>query len=370
MTLMNPTPAALDEAVFIRHVLDTVPNLIFVKDREGRFTLVNEALARFFGLTVETMTGKSDTELTPDPEMVRQFRQDDLEVMNSLREKVVAEEKTQNQQGQELWLHTVKRPLLSSDGQARHVLGVATDITASKRTEARLRESEALYQSLVQHLPVNLLRKDREGRFTFANILALKTMNKAEAEILGKTDFDLFPEELARKYRQDDLRVMEGGRAFEDVEAHRTPGGEELHVQVLKTPVHDAQGQIAGIQLMFWDVTERERAKQELAYERQQFRAFLENIPDSVYFKDRQSRFVRVSRALAERFHLTESDLAKGKTDFDFFSEEHARPAFDDEQQILRTGQALIGKLEKEVNPGYSGNLVARLKKNGDRLLE
>lgn len=77
----------------------------------------------------------------------------------------------------------------------------------------------------------------------------------------------------------------------------------------------------------------------------------MENISDSVYFKDRESRFLCISRALAEAFGLDNPRQAVGKTDFDFFSHEHARLAFDTEQQIIRTGEPITGLLEKEIWP-------------------
>lgn len=78
---------------------------------------------------------------------------------------------------------------------------------------------------------------------------------------------------------------------------------------------------------------------------------FLEHIPDGVYFKDRESRFVRISRSLAMRFGLEDSSEAIHKTDFDMFSEEHAKQAFADEQEIVRTGKPILEKEEKETWP-------------------
>ncbi len=75
---------------------------------------------------------------------------------------------------------------------------------------------------------------------------------------------------------------------------------------------------------------------------------FLEYTPDSVYFKDEKSRFMRISRALAERLGLEDAADAIGKTDFDFFGEEHAREAFADEQRLMQTGESLIGVEERE----------------------
>lgn len=78
---------------------------------------------------------------------------------------------------------------------------------------------------------------------------------------------------------------------------------------------------------------------------------FLEHIPDGVYFKDRESRFVRISRSLALRFGLKNPVDAIHKTDFDMFSEEHARQAFADEQEIVRSGNPIVEKEEKETWP-------------------
>jgi PAS domain S-box-containing protein len=84
-----------------------------------------------------------------------------------------------------------------------------------------------------------------------------------------------------------------------------------------------------------------ERAK-ELAHEQFLLQTLLDNVPDSIYFKDKEGRFLRSSRAQAKRFGLTDPSQAVGKTDFDFFKKEHAEQAFADEQQIIQTGQPLV----------------------------
>src|SRR5664279_3941429 len=84
--------------------------------------------------------------------------------------------------------------------------------------------------------------------------------------------------------------------------------------------------------------------------ERELLEAFLDHIPDNVYFKDRDSRFVCISRAMADYFGLACPEQAVGKTDSDIFSSEHADQALADEQEIIRTGQAKIGMEEKELS--------------------
>lgn len=127
---------------FLRQVIDTNPDFIFAKDREGRFTLVNEAVAECYGSTVEELIGKTDADFNANAEEVEFFRQKDLEVMESLQERFIPEELITDSRGQIRWLQTVKRPILDDQGQAMMVLGAATDITERKRMEEILLQRE------------------------------------------------------------------------------------------------------------------------------------------------------------------------------------------------------------------------------------
>ncbi|MCS1407998.1 MAG: Signal transduction histidine-protein kinase BarA [Verrucomicrobia subdivision 3 bacterium] len=210
-------------------------------------------------------------------------------------------------------------------------------------------KSEAFYHSLVESLPQNIIRKDLEGRFTFANQNFCQALGKPLEEIIGKTDFDFFPFKLAKKYQKDDRTVVETGQRFETVEEHQTASREQSFVQVMKTPVYNTDGQIVGIQAIFWDVTEQRKTEKDLAFERDLLRSLLDSIPDHVYFKDQSSRFIICSKELSDRLGLKSPEEAIGKTDFDFFSKEHAQPAYDDEQTIISTGKPVISKIEKEI---------------------
>ncbi len=135
--------AALEELreqqAFLRQVLDLNPNLIFVKDKESRFVLANQALAEVYGTTPEDIIGKSDVDFT-DPDQAQQFHLDDLAVMDSLEERVIPDRPLTDAEGNLRWVQAIKRPLVDEDGVARHVLGVSTDITERKQLEEQIRD--------------------------------------------------------------------------------------------------------------------------------------------------------------------------------------------------------------------------------------
>ena len=96
---------------------------------------------------------------------------------------------------------------------------------------------------------------------------------------------------------------------------------------------------------------ERKSSELALAGERRLLRELLGTIPDRIYFKDCESRFILVNDAMATLFGLEKPEDAIGKTDFDFFSPAHACPSFEDDQRVMKTGQPIVGRVEKEILP-------------------
>ncbi len=136
-------------------------------------------------------------------------------------------------------------------------------ISDRKRAEDYLRKSENKYRTLIENLPQKIFYKDRKSVFISCNKNLAYDLRIKPDEIVGKTDYDFFPKELAEKYRADDKRLMDMGKA-EDIEEKYIQDKQEVWIYTIKTPVMDDSGNVAGILGIFWDITERKRAEEKL----------------------------------------------------------------------------------------------------------
>lgn len=252
-----------------QHILDHAPVLVHVKDRDGRFLLVNRLWEQRFHLCRNQVIGRHLADIFP-PERAALLLANDREVLQADAPLGFAETVPQDE---ELRLYlSIKFPLHDADGAPYAVCGISTDITESKRVAKALRNSEALYRSLVETLPVCIFRKDCQGRFVFVNRAFREELKRSLADILGKTDFDFYPPELAQKYRDDDQRILETDEVLVDVEEHPGSDGRTSYVRVIKAPLRDSDRETIGVQGIFWDITDQKRAENELAQAHAEFR--------------------------------------------------------------------------------------------------
>lgn len=125
---------------FLRTVIDTPSNLIFAKDSHGRFVLANQATAKMYGVSVEELIGKTDADFNPNLAEIEQFLQADHEVITTGQPKLT-EETVTSAAGVTQTFRTIKKPIVSIEGNSVLALGIATDITDRKQAEAALRSS-------------------------------------------------------------------------------------------------------------------------------------------------------------------------------------------------------------------------------------
>jgi PAS domain S-box-containing protein len=260
---------------FLRQVIDVDANIIFAKDRQGRFTLVNQAMADVYGTTVEDLVGKTDADFNPNAEEVAYFRRVDLEVMDTLKECRIPEGRITDAMGRVRWMQTVKRPIIGKDGAASQVLGSATDITERKRAQDALHASEQTLRQLVDILPIAVYVCDASG--------VIERYNRRAVELWG------------REPTRDDADRFGGAQKLYTVDGSQLPHSAGPMAHVLRTgvpvanrefvierpdgcrrttmvniiPLRNERGEVTGAIGCLNDVTERKQAEVEVQQQRQ-----------------------------------------------------------------------------------------------------
>ncbi|RRR65937.1 MAG: PAS domain S-box protein [Candidatus Viridilinea halotolerans] len=251
------------------HVLDYAPTAIYIKDLEGRFMLVNQRAANLLGLKTKDMVGKLDSELFPQ-EHVAQWRVAEQEVVRSGRP-VVQEDTVPQPDGIHTFLSS-RAPVFDENNQVYAIGGVSTDITERikdedelLRTTEALRESQHLLKIIFQHMPVAVILKHAaDGRFILWNQSCEHLFGRKAAEVVGKTDYDIFPREQADSFRVKDLEVLQRKRAEEipeEVVDSATLGRRILRTN--KIPILNDEGEPIYLLVICTDLTEAKRAADE-----------------------------------------------------------------------------------------------------------
>lgn len=247
-----------------RGIFEHIVEGIFQTTPDGHYLSANSALARIYGYASPEELISNIQDIGRKLYVQSGRRSEFVQLMREHDTVTDFESQIYRKDGSIIWIAENVRAIRDARGELLYYEGTVEDITQRRMAEEKLRESEDLYHSLVETLPQNIFRKDREGRFTFVNQRFCQTIGRTTAEIIGKTDFDLFPAELAAKYQGDDRRIMQTNEVFETVEENQPTKGEVIYVQVVKTALRDAQGNVIGLQGIFWDISERKRAEEQV----------------------------------------------------------------------------------------------------------
>ena len=181
---------------------------------------------------------------------------------------------------------------------------IRAKVTELSRLNLILKESEAKYRTLVDNLPQRVFLKDSNLTYVSCNKVFAEDLGGTPEEITGGTDFDFFSKQLAEKYRDDDNRVILSGRV-EEMEEVYLIAGKQLIVKTVKTPVWDEEGRIFGVLGIFWDITDRKRAEEELYLAR----FSLENAPMATFWLDSGGRIQFVNKKACQGLGYTGEEL-------------------------------------------------------------
>jgi PAS domain S-box-containing protein len=337
----------------------TNPDLININRlSDGMYISINDGFTRILGYTEEDAIGRTslDMNIWVNPE-------ERINLVNTLMAKGEVknfETKFLSKNGN-IVNGIMSSSLIDLDG-VPHILSIIKDITIQNKAKEALAKEQFLIKALLDHLSDHVYFKDRDSRFIRINkSLALSFGLDDPALAEGKTDFDFFTREHAQQAFEDEQAIIRTGQLLNTEEKETHPNRPDTWVSTIKLPLTDNNGNIIGTFGISRDVTKRKQAEEELAQEQYLMRTLMDNLPDHIYFKDHESHFLRVNKALAQFLGLNDPAQAIKKTDFDFFTGEHAQQAYEDEQKIIRTGQ-LLSTEEKETHHDRPDTWVSTIK--------
>lgn len=317
-------------------VFDHLVEGIFQTSPEGQYLMANAALARIYGYGSPEELVQNLTDIGQRLYVQPGRREEFVRLMQQFDTLTSFESQIYRKDGSIIWISENCRAVRDPRGRLIFYEGTVEDITQRRLAEEKVKRSEALYHSLVETLPQNIFRKDLQLRFTFANRHFCDILGKSLEDIIGKTDFDFFPADFARKYQNDDRHVLETGIPYDTVEEHQAPGSGKTYVQVVKTPIYEARGEVIGLQGIFWDITaQREaeekirRANAELAKSREELRTRNVQMEEDMkmareiqltMLPQQYPRFARADQASGSAFEFTHRYLPTSSVGGDFFT--------------------------------------------------
>jgi PAS domain S-box-containing protein len=336
------------ERILLRTLIDNLPDVIYAKDMACRKTLSNLADVHLMGFQSEAeVLGKSDFNHYPK-EIAERFFADDKSVIQTGQPVLDREEYVVDAEGRKRWLFTSKLPLRDNKGNITGLVGIGRDITTRKQAEEALAAERNLLRTLIDNLPDLIYVKDTECRKTIANLEDVRNMGcQSEAEVLGKNDFDFYPKEIAAKFYADDQSVLQTGQPVLNREEYLfEPEGKKRWLSTSKLPLRNEKGQVIGLVGIGRVITEQKRAEEELQQERNLLRAVIDNVPDLIYFKDAEGRYVLNNRAHLRSLGVEHQEEVLGKTSFDFHPQVLAKQYHEDEMRVIRTAEPLLEREE------------------------
>ncbi|GEM_PF-739406 len=250
-----------------RELLQHANSIILRVDAQGHITFFNEFAEKVFGCKAEEVLGRHVVG-TIVPPVDSAGRYLDAVVERILRDPESGyynENENMRRDGSRLWVAWTNKPIYDDQGRLQEILSIGTDITWRKEMEARLEAEGNLLRTLVDNLPDYIYVKDTESRFLLGNVAVARLMGTTPDDLLGKTDFDFYPIEIARKFYHDEQRIIASGEPLVNIEEQALdPQGNRVWLATTKVPLRDAEGKIIGLVGIGHDITQRKHAEQEI----------------------------------------------------------------------------------------------------------
>lgn len=321
--------------------------IVSVADPAGNIVEVNDSFCRISGYSRDELLGQNHRMINSGhhvPEFWRNFWHE-IADGRAWRGDVCNRAKD----GSIYWVNSVVAPFFGTDGSIEKYISIRSDITAVKLAEQRLRSSEAFLERAGQIAGVGGWELDlQNSSLQWTN--QTYRLHEVPAGYVPTLDaaLNFYAPEARPLIERAVAEGIETGNSWDLELPLVTAAGRTIWVRAVGTAEFES-GRAVRLVGAFQDISERRQAEAALTYERQLMSSLLETLPDQIYFKDRESRFLRINPALARRFGLTDASSAIGKSDADFFAAEHAARTMAAEALLMVSGEPLLNLEEQEL---------------------
>ncbi len=329
------------EALY-RSILNASPDDITITDLDGNIQVVSPAAYKLFGYEYgKGMLNRPILDFLV-PEDVERAKAD-ISLMQSGDFKGPVEYRAVRADGSLFDIETNAEVICDSEGQPIGMVCIIRDITERKKTSEELQK----WANIFVNAEWGVSAESAEGyKYELMNPAYAKMHGYSIEELQGLSVLNLVAPEV-RADLPERIRLIHetGHQVFETL--HIRKDKSIFPVLIDATAIKDKNGKVLYRAINIQDITERKQSEEVLNVEQILMNNLMNNLPVQIYFKDHKSRFIRINKTQALRLGFDDPAYSIGKTDFDFFSEEHAQQAYEDEQAIIRTGEP-IRKEEKE----------------------
>jgi hypothetical protein len=332
--------AIVESEVKYKQIIDFAVDGFIIGNSNGIVIEVNNRFLEIAGRTRDKVLGMHISSFFPK-EVLEQtpFRFDLLEK----GETVISQREITRPNGEIVFIEMHSKQMPDGTYQA-----IVRDVTERVNIENSVRQSEKLYRSIIENIEDVYFRYDLNQRLVLvspsgASLFGFSSVN----QMLG-LPLDAFWVNSDEKQQFVEMLRTEG-KARDYRTTLKTKKGKIITAYLSASYISNSKGERIGVEGIIHDITQRAKAEKALEHEQFLMRNLMDNVIDQVYFKDKESKFIRVSKNVAQRFGLKNSDDISGKSDFDFFSSEYAQKTYSNEQSIIATGKPLVNLEEKEV---------------------
>lgn len=354
---------AVDElALQQRALLDSLPDVAWLKDAKGRLIAVNLAFSKRYGISAEAAVGKTDFDIYPRDKAAK-LRQEDAEVMSSRLPSRY--ESSQEFEGRSCWVEVVKAPIFDADGNVIGTVGTARDVSARKVAERGVQESERRFRMLAEMSSDWYWEQDAEFRFTsvasrFNNVLDFKG-------VIGKQRWETAAEDVTAEQWSAHRAIHEAHLPFHDFEYTAVqPNGTRRRFLISGKPVYDENGKFTGYRGVGSDITERKAMETSLRLALNRSEVILQTTPTAIALV-RDRVIMRCNPAMERLFGAEPGALVGSSTRVLFatdeewrtFGEKYNAPVsrgeiYTDEFELIRfSGEAFWAVVAgRQIEPG------------------